>query len=206
MFNKFGVPVDYNTGKEVHIQPKLNNRMRVRFLGLGNVQSPKHGFDVTQQVVSVTKPTIDFTPIPIKVFGGTINVFNRPILAPISITLRDDLSNTMIAAIDAQVVKQFQFDTANTAYSSGSAKFTTIIESLDGRERIRAMDAWYLTGCYISSVKYGENNYEGGSFVTATIDITYDSIDKHISERSGAAEDKVVNMLKTSTSKGTDRA
>lgn len=68
------------------------------------------------------------------------------------------------------------------------------------------MDAWYLTGCYISSVKYGENNYEGGNFVTATIDITYDSIDKHISERGGAEAGEANNMLKTTTGKGTDRA
>ena len=206
MMNKYGIPVDYTTGKDVSIQPKMDNRMRVRFQGLGNVEKVGMAFNATQQLISVTKPSIEFTPIPIKTFGGTLNTFNRPTYTAVTLTFRDDISNNLVAAIDSQISKQYNFDTGNTPVSSGSAKFVTLIESLDGRERIRAMDAWHLKGCMISSVRYGENNYNGGNFVTVSIDIVYDFIDKHITERFGANESKVVNFLQHSTGISTDKA
>lgn len=206
MFNKYGVPIDYTTGKDVSIQPKLDNKMRVRFQGFGNVTKMEHSFDVTQQIISVTRPGIEFTPIPIKVFRGTVNTINKPTYSAISVTLRDDLSNKLITAVDSQISKQYNFDTANTPISTGSAKFKMIIESLDGKERIRAMDAWHLSGCLISNIRYGENNYTGDNIVTVSFDVVYDHIEKHITERFGADEAKTVNYLQHSIGIGTDRA
>ena len=110
MFNKYGVPIDYTTGKDVSIQPKLDNKMRVRFQGFGNVNKVEHSFNVTQQIISVTRPGIEFTPIPIKVFGGIVNTINKPTYSAISVTLRDDLSNNLISSVDSQISKQYNLD------------------------------------------------------------------------------------------------
>lgn len=204
MYNKFGVPIDYTTGKDVVIQPKLNNRMRVRFNNFGNVEKVGQNFDVTQQIVSISKPGMEFSPIPLKTFRGTVNTFNKPTYSPITVTIKDDLSNTALIAVDSQLSKQYNFDTGNTPFSSGSAKFTTMIESLDGRERIRAMDAWYLEGCFITNIRYGENSYSGDSFVLITFDIVFDHIQKHVTERFGVADE--INYLTHSVGVGTERA
>lgn len=187
MFGKYGVPIDSVTGRGTAIQPKLSFKFRVRLISFGGLEkSAPRGLDITQQIVSIQKPTISFTKIDVPTYGGMMKTFNQPQFNPIRLTLRDDIENGVLFAINSQIQKQYDLRLGRYAISSGTAKFTLLIETLDGENEIRSVDTWKLNGCFISDIDYGENNYASSDMSLISMSIEYDDINDHYSESDGA--------------------
>lgn len=203
MFGKYGVPIDYIQGRGRPIQPKQQFKFRVRLISFGGLEnSSPHGMDITKNVVSVQKPSINFPKIEIKTYSGTMKTFNTPTLNAIRLTVRDDLDNNVLFAINRQLSKQYDFVNGRHAFASSNAKFTMLIETLDGQLTDRAMDAWRLDNCFIESIEYGENNYSSGDATQISMNIEFDYINGHYSESKGI--DEQIQSLWYVTSKGSE--
>ncbi|ASV44463.1 hypothetical protein PBI_SCTP2_448 [Salicola phage SCTP-2] len=185
LYSKFGVPVDYNTGRDVALQPKQKFKFRVRFINFGGLESASYGFDASQQLIRVQRPTVNFESTNIGTYSGNIKVFNKPTFDPINITFRDDVANTLGKAAWSQMQKQFDFNNGRYAISAGAAKFTTIIETLDGQNEIRAIDSFVLENCFIATMDYDELDYSSGEMSTVSIGVEYDYIGSYKSESDG---------------------
>jgi hypothetical protein len=92
---------------------------------------------------------------------------------PITLTVKDDVTNEVVRAIGSQLQKQVDHANQYSARSGGGYKFEMLIENLDGSEE--TLDTWTLGGCYIQNVNYGENNYSTSDPLNITIAIKYDN-------------------------------
>ena len=203
MFGKYGVPIDYVQGRGRPIQPKQQFKFRVRLIAFGGLENEApHGMDITKNVVSVQKPSISFPKIEVKTYSGTMKTFNTPTINGLRLTVRDDLDNSVLIAINRQLSKQYDFVNGRHAYASSNAKFTLLIETLDGQNTDKAVDAWRLDNCFIESIEYGENNYSSGDATQISMNIEFDFINSHYIE-SGSGRDSL-DTLWYVTSKGTE--
>ena len=57
--------------------------------------------------------------------------------------------------------------------SAGNYKFQLHIETLDGANGV--IDKWFLEGCWLTSVKYGDGDYSKGDAVEIDISIRFDN-------------------------------
>lgn len=189
MFAKYGVPIDSIKGRNTAIQPKQSFKFRVRLLSFGGLEnSASYGMDITQQVISVQKPSISFPKIDVPTYGGKYKTFNMPILNGLRLTLRDDIGNNILFAINSQIQKQYDFDNGRYAVAGSNAKFTLLIETLDGENDIRSIDTWRLDGCFIENIEYGSHQYSAGDPVEISMNIEFDEINDHYTESDGAEE------------------
>lgn len=184
-YAKFGIPLDPVTGRDVTIQPKLSYRFRVRFLQFGGLESATYSFDTMQQVISVQRPTIEMAQKKIGTFAGHVTVTNKPIFEPITVTFRDDIANTLAESIGSQLQKQYDFLNGRYGFSSGSAKFTMIVETMDSLNTIRARDAFRLENCLITNANFGEMQYNNDDPINITLNISYDYLGGYYTERYG---------------------
>ena len=183
---QYGIPMDGLTPRDTTIQPKLRFKFRIRFVNFGGLESASYAFDSTQQAISVSRPKIAFEFAELGTYAGTIKVFNRPKFEAISITFRDDVANSLSSAIASQLQKQYDFNEGRYAVSGGAAKFTLIIESLDGVNEVRAVDAFRLEGCFIDNADFGSLDYRESASNEITTSITYDYLGGYYSELNGA--------------------
>lgn len=185
IYTKYGIPLDGASPRDTAIQPKLKFKFRVRFVNFGGLESASYSFDATQQVLSVARPKISFTPVEMGTYAGKIKVFNKPTFENISLRFRDDMANKLAEALGSQLQRQYDFNEGRYAVSSGSAKFTMFIETLDGINDLRSIDAFKLEGCFIQTIDFGEFNYTESTGNEISMDISYDYLGGYYSEKDG---------------------
>jgi hypothetical protein len=115
----------------------------------------------------------------------TIDAYNsRTYLAgkhtwePITLTLREDANNNIQKIVGQQLQRQFDFFEQASAVSSGTYKFQTRIEILDGGNGAtgpNVIDRFHLVGCYIESANYNTLAYSTNEPVTVALTIRYDN-------------------------------
>ena len=97
---------------------------------------------------------------------------------PITLTLREDANNNVQKVVGQQLQKQFDFFEQSSAVSSGTYKFQTRIEILDGgngANGANVIDRFQLVGCYLESANYNSLAYATNEAVTTTLTIRYDN-------------------------------
>lgn len=208
LYAKYGIPMDGLSPRDVTTQPKLRFKFRVRFVNFGGLESASYAFDTTQQVIAVSRPKIGFEFTELGTYAGSVKVFNRPKFEPITMTLRDDMANAMSGAVAAQLQKQYDFNQGRYAVSSGAAKFTMIIESLDGANEMRAVDAFRLEGCFIENADLGSFDYRESAANECTLSIVYDYLGGYYSEVNGveAAQQLFWNVTSNASTMATPPA
>ena len=151
------------------IMPKMQYRFRVSF-----------GFDtsevVTSNVVSVTRPTLSHDEVTLDTYNSRIYLAGKHTWEAVTITIRDDVSNTVITQINEQMSRQIDMVNQASPQSGSGYKFQTNIETLDGgNAEAETLDKWELYGCYIQNVAYGESNYATSEAQIVTVTIRYDN-------------------------------
>lgn len=169
--SKFGVPLGGGGGRGGILQPKIKYRFRVRVINFGPIAG---GIALTQQVQSVTKPTISHESIPVHSYNSTGYYAGKHTWEPISLVLRDDITNSVSRLVGHQVQKQLNhFE--QTGFTSGiNYKFVTLIEVMDGGND-GILETWTLEGCFLENVEYSDMAYDDSSFHTITMSIRYDN-------------------------------
>src|SRR5210317_206468 len=160
------------------LMPKLQYRFRVLLDNFGTTGGPDGTREISRQVVDVTRPNISFEKMTIEAYNSKTYLAGKHTWEPITLTLREDANNNVQKVVGQQLQRQFDFFEQSSAVSSGTYKFQTRIEILDGgngTDGANVIDRFQLVGCYIESANYNTLAYATSDAVTTSLTIRYDN-------------------------------
>lgn len=169
--SKFGVPVTGATGSGI-LMPKLKYRFRVSFLGGFGGEAESR--TLTQNVQNVTRPKITYEEVTIDSYNSRSYIQGKHSWESISVTIRDDITNSVSKLVGAQVQRQFNHFQQSTPAAGNDFKFDMQIEVLDG-VNAGASEVWFLEGCFLTNVDYSDGDYSANDPVTITMTVRYDN-------------------------------
>ena len=175
--SKITVPLDSSASSSNQglLMPKLQYRFRVSLENFG-VSTPTT--ELTKQVVDVTRPNVSFEQITVDVYNSRVYLAGKHTWEPVTLNLREDVSNNVQKLVGEQLQKQFDFFEQSSAASGSDYKFVTRIEILDGGNGANAanvLETYELYGCYVENANYNTLNYATSEPVTVTLSIRYDN-------------------------------
>ena len=129
--SKITVPLasDTSASNQGLLMPKLQYRFRVTLENFGVTNATT---ELTKQVMDVTRPNITFEEITLDVYNSRSYLAGKHTWEPITLNVRDDVSNNVQKQVGEQLQKQFDFFEQSSAASGIDYKFLTRIEVLDG--------------------------------------------------------------------------
>ena len=198
--SKITVPLDSSASaaNQGLLMPKLQYRFRVSLENFG-VSTPTT--ELTKQVVDVTRPNVSFEDITVDVYNSRVYLAGKHTWEPVTLNLREDVSNNVQKLVGEQLQKQFDFFEQSSAASGSDYKFVTRIEILDGGNGINVanvLETFELYGCYLQSANYNTLNYATNDPVTVALSIKYDNaIQTPQGTGIGTAVGRTVNTLIT---------
>ena len=198
--SRLTVPLDSNASSSAQglLMPKLQYRFRVSLENFG-VSTPTT--ELTKQVVDVTRPNVSFEQITLDVYNSRVYLAGKHTWEPITLNLREDVSNNVQKLVGEQLQKQFDFFEQSSAASGADYKFVTRIEILDGGNGANTagvLETFELYGCYLESANYNSLAYATNDPVTVSLSIRYDNaIQSPQGTGIGTAIGRTVNTLVT---------
>jgi hypothetical protein len=166
---------DQSAGNQGLLMPLLKYRFRVTFLNFG-VTSPTT--ELTKQVMSFTRPNLNFNPITIDLYNSKMYLQGKPEWQTVSVELRDDANGSVRLLVGEQLQKQFDFAEQASAVSGIDYKFITQFEALDGGNGANGpttLETWQLYGCFIQEVNYNNFDYSSNDPATISMTLRYDN-------------------------------
>ena len=175
--SKFTVPLanDQSSASQGLLMPKLQYRFRTILENFG-VSTPRS--ELTKQVMDVMRPNLSFDQVTLDVYNSRVYVAGKHTWEPITITLRDDVNNSVTKLVGEQIQKQFDFFEQASAASGIDYKFTARIEMLDGgggSSTPNVLETFELYGAYVETVNYNTLAYNTSEPATITLSIRYDN-------------------------------
>ena len=198
--SKITVPLDSSASSSNQglLMPKLQYRFRVSLENFG-VSTPTT--ELTKQVVDVTRPNVSFEDIQVDVYNSRVYLAGKHTWEPVTLNLREDVSNNVQKLGGEQLQKQFDVFELSSAASGSDYKFVTRIEILDGGNGINTanvLETFELYGCYLQSANYNTLAYATNDPVTVALAIRYDNaIQTPQGTGVGTAVGRTVNTLIT---------
>jgi hypothetical protein len=128
--------------------------------------------------MDVTRPNITFEDMTVDIYNSKVYLAGKHTWDPITLNLREDVSNNVQKLVGEQLQKQFDFFEQSSAASGADYKFVTRIEILDGGNGANAvgvLETFELYGCYLNSANYNSLNYATSDVATVTLSIRYDN-------------------------------
>ena len=160
------------------LMPKLQYRFRVFLDNFGTTGAADGTREMSRQVVDVTRPNLSFEQMTIEAYNSRTYLAGKHTWDPITLTLREDANNNVQKVVGQQIQRQFDFYEQSSAVASGTYKFQTRIEILDGGNGANGaniIDRFHLVGCYVESANYNTLSYATNEPVTTTLSIRYDN-------------------------------
>jgi len=175
--SNFTVPLasDQSASSQGLLMPKLKYRFRISFENFGVSGAVT---ELTKQVSEAARPSVKFADQKIEIYNSIIHYAGKPSWDPISIKLRDDVTNQVTTLVGEQNQKQFDFFEQSSAASAGDYKFTMRIEMLDGGNGTNTptvLEAWVCYGCYIVSTNYTDLKYSEQTPAMIDLSIQFDN-------------------------------
>ena len=175
--SKLTVPLDSNASASNQglLMPKLQYRFRVSLENFG-ASSPTT--ELTKQVIDVTRPNISFEQMTVDIYNSKVFLAGKHTWEPITLNLREDVSNNVQKLVGEQLQKQFDFFEQSSAASGADYKFVTRIEILDGgngANTASVLETFELYGCYLESANYNQLAYATSDVVSIALAIRYDN-------------------------------
>ena len=167
----FGIPLGSGTGRGGMLQPKTKQKFRVRVFSFGPVNG---GLELTQQVVSVGRPQMQQEAVAVHSYNSVAYYAGKAIWQAISLTVRDDVSNSVSGLVGHQMQKQMNFFQQTTPESGANYKFSMYIETLDGGNDA-ILEQWILEGCFLENVNYESFEYSSADAMTIEMSVRYDN-------------------------------
>ena len=172
------IPTEGSGSNSSLLMPKLQYRFRVLLDSFGTTGGADGTREISRQVVDVTRPNLSFEQMTIDAYNSRTYLAGKHTWDPITLTLREDANNNVQKVVGQQLQKQFDFFEQSSAVSSGTYKFQTSIEVLDGGNGANGaavIDRFRLVGCYIESANYNTLAYATNEAVTTSLTIRYDN-------------------------------
>ena len=198
--SRLTVPLDSNSSASSQglLMPKLQYRFRVSLENFG-VSTPTT--ELTKQVVDVTRPNVTFEQITLDVYNSKVFFAGKHTWEPITLNLREDVSNNVQKLVGEQLQKQFDFFEQSSAASGADYKFVTRIEILDGgngANTVNVLETFELYGCYLESANYNQLAYATSDVVSVALSIRYDNaVQSPQGTGIGTAVGRTINTLVT---------
>ena len=175
--SRFTVPLasDQSASTQGLLMPKLKYRFRV---SLENFGAGSPSVELTKQVIDVTRPNVNFESVAIDVYNSKVYYAGKHTWQPITITLRDDVNNSVNKLCGEQLQKQFDFFEQSSAASGVDYKFKGRIEILDGGNGANApsvLETFELVGCFVQDINYNQLSYSDSNPVDIQMQIQYDN-------------------------------
>ena len=181
--SNFTVPTTGSTGAA--IMPKLQYRFRVILSNFGTDATSEK--DITENVVSVTRPGITYDETQLDVYNSRIYLIGKHTFDAVTLVLRDDVEGASMAAVNAQLSKQTDHVNQESALAGSSYKFEARIQMLNGQRptdtaEISAgtltgvAEEFKLEGAFLSGVQFGDMTYAASEQVQITCTIRYDNL------------------------------
>ena len=175
--SNFTVPLasDQSASSQGLLMPKLKYRFRISFENFGSSGSTT---ELTKQVAEAARPSLKFADQVIEIYNSKIHYAGKPTWDPISIKLRDDVTNSVATLVGEQVQKQFDFFEQSSAATAGDYKFTMRIEMLDGGNggnTPTTLETWVCYGCYVVSSNWQDLKYSEQGPVMIDLSIQFDN-------------------------------
>jgi hypothetical protein len=167
--SKFGVPLNGSPLGILH--PKQKYRFRVTWQNFGENNGLR---EMTANVMTCTRPKITYNEVQLDSYNSVAWIQGKHTFEPIEIKLRDDITNSVISSVGAQIQKQMNHFEQTSAVAGINYKFSMTIDSLDGTDN-DALESWNLEGCWIQAAAYGEGDYTSGDPNDVTLTIRYDN-------------------------------
>lgn len=168
--SRFGVPLGGGAGRGGMLQPKMKWKFRVRVANFGPING---GLELSQQVISASRPNMTQDPVEVHSYASRAYYAGKPQWAPISIELRDDVTNSVSKLVGHQMQKQQNHFEQTSPLAGINYKFNTWLETLDGGNDT-VLEQWYLEGCFLAGVNYGQFEYSSSEPMTVSLEIRYD--------------------------------
>ena len=200
------VPTEGAGSNSSLLMPKLQYRFRVLLDSFGTTGGPDGTREISRQVVDVTRPNVSFEQMTIEAYNSKTYLAGKHTWEPITLTLREDANNNVQKVVGQQLQKQFDFFEQSSAVSSGTYKFQTRIEILDGgngANGANVIDRFQLVGCYLESANYNSLAYATNEAVTTTLSIRYDNAIQFGSDESFEGIGEAVTRAVNSATGGT---
>jgi len=174
--DKFGVPIS-SEAASIALMPKLQYRFLVEFAFNDSTLLTGSKY-LSQNVNTVGRPTLNHEKVTVHTYNSTIYMGGKHTWQPIDVTFRDDINNFVSSTLNAQMQRQLEHLQQSAPVAAAQYKFGMEISTLTGGNtgtaEIEKLDTWTLSGCYIESINYQENNYATSDALTITATIQYD--------------------------------
>jgi len=185
--SKFGVPLA--DGSAGILMPKLKYRFRVNFIGIGGEARP---LALTQNIQSVGRPNYTGDDVVVDSYNSRIYMQGKHTWEAIQVTLRDDISNNVAKQVGAQLQRQVNHFQQTTPAAANDYKFEMEIEVLDGAST-EPTEVWFLEGCFLNNVQYGEGDYSTNESQIITLSIRYDNATHYSGTNDGNGRSTAIN-------------
>ena len=158
-------------GDEI-IQPMLKNRFRVEFRGMRNAEF------LTLQVITIDRPKVSWAEVVLDRYNSRAYIPGKHEFESINATFEADIGGGVYKALQDQMEHQQKLIGMDarrlmpTARSGGRFKFQTRLLQLDGDSTI--FETWYLDGCYLANVDFGDWDYSASETVKINVTIRFD--------------------------------
>jgi hypothetical protein len=169
----FGVPLG-NGQRGGILMPKVKNRFRVLVFGFGGLADT---VDFTRQVISASRPNVSFPPQEAHSYNSVAYYAGKASWEPITVTVRDDITNSVAQLVGAQVQRQMNFFDQTVPVASGNFKFTMWVETMDGGNNgdNSVLETWVYEGCFLASANYEGFDYSSSDAMTIEMSVRYDN-------------------------------
>jgi len=161
------------------LMPKLKYRFRLNFINFGVSQGQT--VELTKQVADTKRPSVKFDPIMVDIYNSKVYFQGKPTWDEVTVNLRDDATGAVSKLVGEQLQKQFDFQEQASAASGIDYKFQLQMDILDGGNGAvtpNVLESWALYGCFLTSVDYGEMNYNSNDPMMIMLSIRYDNAEQ----------------------------
>jgi len=169
--SKFGVPVNTVAGM---LHPKQKYRFRVIFLNFGGSDATGLASDLTQNVMTMTRPKLGQEPIAIDAYNSKAYIASKHEWETVELKMRDDITGSVVGLVGEQVQRQINHYEQTSALSGADYKFSMEIQTMDGSTD-GVLDFWRLEGCFVSNADYSDLDYASSDPVEISLTIRYDN-------------------------------
>lgn len=157
-------------------QPKLKNRWRLTFVGIG--AGFGDGDFMTVQAITASRPKLSFEKITLDRYNSKIFIAGKHSFDPMTVVFEDDTGGLVSQSLQNQLEKQQnligQFPSALLPASAAGElyKFAIRIDMLDGGENI--FESWSVEGCWIENIDYTDLDYAANETVKINLTVSFD--------------------------------
>ena len=171
--NDFGIP---GVGTGI-LQPKLKNRWRATFAGLGGGTN-NDAQPLSMQCITFDRPKLTFDEVTLNRYNSKAWIAAKHSWEPCKIVVEDDITSTATAVLTQQLqAQELLVGTGGpwlaTAAEGSLYKFVTYLDMLDGNETV--LETWTMEGCWLQAMDYDNVDYSASEAVKINITMRFDT-------------------------------